>query len=81
VAAPLDLAAGPPLPMAARFAGLAICRHLYALSGSNIKSNRGDLIVLTISVLAPLALGAFAIASTLAPQRFFSERLRAWRLA
>jgi hypothetical protein len=49
--------------------------------GRNIQSNRGDLIVLAISLLAPFALGAFAIASALAPQRFFSERLRAWRLA
>jgi hypothetical protein len=38
--------------------------------GRNIKSNRGALIVLAISFLTPLALGAFAIASTLAPQRF-----------
>jgi hypothetical protein len=31
---------------------------------------RGALVVLSISFLAPLALGAFAIASALAPQRF-----------
>jgi len=36
----------------------------------NIKWNRGALIVLATSFLAPLALGAFAIASALAPQRF-----------
>lgn len=39
----------------------------------NIKSNRGDLIARAISLLAPLALGAFAIASALAPQRFASS--------
>jgi len=38
--------------------------------GRNIKSNRGNLIVLGISLVAPLALGAFAIAPALAPQRF-----------
>jgi hypothetical protein len=38
--------------------------------GRNIKSNRGNLIVVSISFSAPLALGAFAIASALAPQRF-----------
>lgn len=36
----------------------------------NIKSNQGNLIALAISLLAPLALGALAIASALAPQRF-----------
>lgn len=38
--------------------------------GRNIKSNRGAPIVFAISSLAPLALGTFAIASALAPQRF-----------
>jgi hypothetical protein len=36
----------------------------------NIKRDRGNLIVPEISFFAPLALGAFAIASALAPQRF-----------
>jgi hypothetical protein len=36
----------------------------------NIKSNRAALIVLAIRSVAPSALGAFAIASALAPQRF-----------
>jgi hypothetical protein len=38
--------------------------------GRNIKSNRGNLIALAISLATPLALGALAIASALAPQRF-----------
>ncbi len=46
----------------------------------NIKSNRGALIVLSISPLA-FALGTFAIASALASQRSGVERPRAWRLA
>ncbi len=36
----------------------------------NIRLVRGALVVLAISFFAPLALGAFAIASALAPQRF-----------
>jgi hypothetical protein len=39
----------------------------------NIKRNREALIVLVISPFAPLALGTFAIASALAPQRFASS--------
>ena len=47
----------------------------------NIRLVHGALVVLSISFFAPLALGAFAIASALASQRSGVERPRAWRLA
>ncbi|HKB51258.1 MAG TPA: hypothetical protein VKC63_07500 [Solirubrobacterales bacterium] len=81
MAAPLDLATGPLLPMERGLRAWQFADISTHSPGRNIKSNGGDLIVLTISLLAPFALRAFAIASTLAPQRFFSEQLRAWRLA
>lgn len=47
----------------------------------SIRGDRGAPVVLSISSLAPLALGAFAIASALASQRFGRRRSGAWRLA